>query len=230
MKINGVSLRLIPAHAGKTRRSRSARPARPAHPRSRGENGPHTNTKGRPGGSSPLTRGKRQDRRAGQNWSWLIPAHAGKTRLRELQSARNTAHPRSRGENWFAGQSSASQAGSSPLTRGKQSGPARRCCRRGIIPAHAGKTISVTSRPPDRGDHPRSRGENPRHRFVIAPCDGSSPLTRGKHRGRARGPDRAGIIPAHAGKTEMGGIEPPAGRDHPRSRGENLDPVYYPDW
>ena len=51
---------------------------------------------------------------------------------------------------------------------------------------------------------------------------GSSPLTRGKRLFLSPPAGVPGLIPAHAGKTEMGGIEPPAGWAHPRSRGENL--------
>ena len=50
--------RLIPAHAGKTRRPAWSRLACTAHPRSRGENGNKTATAKQPHGSSPLTQGK----------------------------------------------------------------------------------------------------------------------------------------------------------------------------
>ena len=51
--------RLIPAHAGKTRRSRGVRSVDAAHPRSRGENVGEVGSGEAEGGSSPLTRGKR---------------------------------------------------------------------------------------------------------------------------------------------------------------------------
>ena len=50
---------LIPAHAGKTRRSRTGRSPDEAHPRSRGENAGVVRVDRDDGGSSPLTRGKR---------------------------------------------------------------------------------------------------------------------------------------------------------------------------
>ena len=72
-------MRLIPAHAGKTRRTdRRGRQAQ-AHPRSRGEN---------------LSRQLREGMTAR-----LIPAHAGKTRLIIPVPPTWAAHPRSRGEN-----------------------------------------------------------------------------------------------------------------------------------
>ena len=91
--------RLIPAHAGKTTPARCASEGPGAHPRSRGENcssSTHTRS-GR--GSSPLTRGKRVDRRSPISCPRLIPAHAGKTGHVRLRHAGDPAHPRSRGEN-----------------------------------------------------------------------------------------------------------------------------------
>ena len=70
--------RLIPAHAGKTRRSRSAHPARPAHPRSRGENAPRASLVVLYPGSSPLTRGKTSPRNCGRGVGRFIPTDRGK--------------------------------------------------------------------------------------------------------------------------------------------------------
>ena len=73
------TVRLIPAHAGKTG---AALPwSRPggAHPRSRGENGGLGWSPRRSQGSSPLTLGKPADRARGLAVAGLIPAHAGKT-------------------------------------------------------------------------------------------------------------------------------------------------------
>ncbi len=71
---------LIPAHAGKTRRSCGAPPPGGAHPRSRGENDrPPRGVRQAPG-SSPLTRGKLEGVRVAARDGGLIPAHAGKTR------------------------------------------------------------------------------------------------------------------------------------------------------
>ena len=151
---------LIPAHAGKTRgRSRSrGRPA--AHPRSRGENGQGHHERPPFGGSSPLTRGKLDFGHTVHGMVRLIPAHAGKTGLRNSPRGGYRAHPRSRGENEYVTWLRAAQAGSSPLTRGKRDVGGVRASRRGLIPAHAGKTRRY-------GCHRRSGG-------------GSSPLTRGK--------------------------------------------------
>ena len=55
---NALQHGLIPAHAGKTSTTATSCPAEWAHPRSRGENVLLVSRPVRPGGSSPLTRGK----------------------------------------------------------------------------------------------------------------------------------------------------------------------------
>ena len=94
---------LIPAHAGKTGRRRHHLLRRPAHPRSRGENRKPATCVPVGGGSSPLTRGKRQRVDITQPRVRLIPAHAGKTVLRDFGAVAWAAHPRSRGENVLGG-------------------------------------------------------------------------------------------------------------------------------
>ena len=75
-----------------------------------------------------------------------------------------------------------------------------------------------------RRDHPRSRGENREGAENLTPTEGSSPLTRGKPRVSKPAGKAKGIIPAHAGKTQTGAAVRSTRRDHPRSRGENLEP------
>ena len=94
----------------------------------------------------------------------IIPAHAGKTPPRKQPLTSIWDHPRSRGENDFLVVDLGGEAGSSPLTRGKPRSPLHAAFARGIIPAHAGKTLYVDVVPSMKGDHPRSRGENVIHR------------------------------------------------------------------
>ena len=108
-----------------------------------------------------------------------------------------------------------------PLTRGKPRRMGTTPRPRGLIPAHAGKTPTARLSPPCSRAHPRSRGENIVFVSVIAASRGSSPLTRGKPTRPERTGGRAGLIPAHAGKTAWGGDRSGAARAHPRSRGEN---------
>ena len=195
---------LIPAHAGKTGRGDGGGVGEGAHPRSRGENAHSRSRYANDGGSSPLTRGKP---------------------LRSSTDRDKRAHPRSRGENLLFDNVGKDIPGSSPLTRGKQEGQVTTYTDPGLIPAHAGKT------PAQRGyrwcswAHPRSRGENAPNGIKNFADGGSSPLTRGKHRGAPSSSQSPGLIPAHAGKTEMAPLRQTRCTAHPRSRGENKVPT-----
>ena len=193
--------RLIPAHAGKTRRGTPIAPSRPAHPRSRGEND-HENVLTIPQkGSSPLTRGKPAGAASPDRRRRLIPAHAGKTESGGDRSGDAKAHPRSRGENTERPCEATRRQGSSPLTRGKPRGNLSPPDARRLIPAHAGKTSTCENLDCQPMAHPRSRGENRDGVIDRLSIGGSSPLTRGKHpRGRVERLLRR-LIPAHAGKT-----------------------------
>ena len=151
---------LIPAHAGKTSSASSARVDSRAHPRSRGENYRDGNHLQLPEGSSPLTRGKPPRSDQDQSPRRLIPAHAGKTRVDNVFAYVQGAHPRSRGENSLVVMYRTSLSGSSPLTRGKLLAWACASVRRGLIPAHAGKTDNLARTQLRGRAHPRSRGEN----------------------------------------------------------------------
>ena len=91
----------------------------------------------------------------------------------------------------------------------------------GLIPAHAGKTVAAASSWGWQGAHPRSRGENSTEAPLTSSVMGSSPLTRGKPRPPKGSRSKPGLIPTHAGKTTACPAARPAGRAHPRSRGEN---------
>ena len=131
----------------------------------------------------------------------LIPAHAGKTPTRGREVHPHEAHPRSRGENHRA--------------RGQDCPQAR------LIPAHAGKTRRWGPPRWAGGAHPRSRGENLPEAEKFERWVGSSPLTRGKQRRWRVKAVRVGLIPAHAGKTDVFYCESVVVGAHPRSRGEN---------
>ena len=115
---------------------------------------------------------------------------------------KSPAHPRACGENSFTSDCSACVIGSSPRMRGKH-----RCDKlvgfvRGLIPAHAGKTL-----PPPQGRQSQV---------------GSSPRMRGKRAYPLSGEAWLRLIPAHAGKSpgQPGAVR--AGRAHPRACGENI--------
>ena len=174
-----------------------------AHPRSRGENPLTVAVMVAMPGSSPLTRGKPVDGGGHGGDAGLIPAHAGKTCRTFSTCSSLPAHPRSRGENSPSALPMMREAGSSPLTRGKQQRLDRGSVAPRLIPAHAGKTTRAVTRLRALSAHPRSRGENISTVTGGIQSAGSSPLTRGKrsmprpHVGSRR------LIPAHAGKTSF---------------------------
>ena len=142
LRLHAVRVRLIPAHAGKTRQASGRRVLGWAHPRSRGENTVGVADTCLTAGSSPLTRGKPAVAGCTSRADRLIPAHAGKTSVFLSGYRRKPAHPRSRGENCVQVRPWDHCVGSSPLTRGKPdiSRPGVAAAR--LIPAHAGKTAS----------------------------------------------------------------------------------------
>ena len=218
-----LTMRLIPAHVGKT----AGLPQGPdrgwAHPRSRGENG-HCVPDFEAGvGSSPLTRGKLFGGDLLIICHRLIPAHAGKTEPYRTPNPADQAHPRSRGENTLGSALAHQPPGSSPLTPGKPPPRAVRGADLRLIPAHAGKTVLRRVSRPVSAAHPRSRGENLIRPAATGVDAGSSPLTRGKHVGEAEVHDRLGLIPAHAGKTPSCAAFTARLTAHPRSRGENVE-------
>ena len=192
-----------------------------AHPRSRGENGLLASTRRLIKGSSPLTRGKPGLRVVCLPRPRLIPAHAGKTFRSRARLWIPRAHPRSRGENAVGLLLFPIGGGSSPLTRGKRSGHGRGSGSQGLIPAHAGKTLSAFSSSLSAAAHPRSRGENLTPAEWVTKLNGSSPLTRGKRWHFHGGHGSHRLIPAHAGKTPACSGYDPGVPAHPRSRGEN---------
>ena len=213
--------RLIPTHAGKTSSPGSATSQPRAHPHSRGENRLPAEPGGQPPGSSRLTRGKRENHPIRPASHRLIPTHAGKTRIDLASRAGYRAHPHSRGENAIRAGCAVGVWGSSPLTRGKHYGHNVPTRGPGLIPTHAGKTSSPPAPGAAGRAHPHSRGENPTLCWASGEVSGSSPLTRGKPH-TVLGVGRSfGLIPTHAGKTEVTDRAAHSWRAHPHSRGEN---------
>ena len=154
-------LRIIPAYAGSTVGDTVAKRERRDHPRIRGEH-IYSNLKvPEQAGSSPHTRGARDEAGEGPVGPWIIPAYAGSTDqmvVAELEPL-----------------------GSSPHTRGAPPREAWRTRSEGIIPAYAGSTRPSTPRTRSSRDHPRIRGEHARSSDRVFLRPGSSPHTRGAH-------------------------------------------------
>ena len=193
--------RIIPAHAGQTRRDISTSGRSPDHPRACGANGKISSKTMVRTGSSPRMRGKLRVERGRDDKIRIIPAHAGQTHGRRYMADRTPDHPRACGANSTKYNARHMPTGSSPRMRGK---PLRFLvfdpCGR-IIPAHAGQTRARSRRPYPPTDHPRACGANYNGTYSTFDDLGSSPRMRGKRQAdrRGRGPDR--IIPAHAGQT-----------------------------
>ena len=175
--------------------------SRSVHPRSRGEHPTAADRIHEASGSSPLARGTRCRPSGRQGDQRFIPARAGNT------SSSRSGRPR--------------RGGSSPLARGTQPALTWITLVPRFIPARAGNTSKSRSARSGATVHPRSRGEHrksARFRYVD---NGSSPLARGTHRGRAESAAEHRFIPARAGNTRALPPGVPCPPVHPRSRGEH---------
>ena len=151
-------------------------------------------------GSSPLSRGIRQQRPCDWAHKRIIPALAGNTLVIGHDEHDGGDHPRSRGEYSDTGLSDFVAQGSSPLSRGILQLVGIVNTRHRIIPALAGNTPQALLLQRTPADHPRSRGEYATVCPAVTFCPGSSPLSRGI---------QIGVKGRHISFV-----------DHPRSRGE----------
>ena len=152
--------RLIPAWAGKTTLCTCLTHSPRAHPRVGGENYGDEADPLSIHGSSPRGRGKPSTSPSTIAFTGLIPAWAGKTRIRVTLRCTRRAHPRVGGENVFH--------------------VSRICPRSWLIPAWAGKTFYVFVCLVAHRAHPRVGGENAGGRRRARVDNGSSPRGRGK--------------------------------------------------
>ena len=110
--------RFIPASAGNTQPATCAVPARSVHPRERGEHVSASASKRISGGSSPRARGTRYKSRRSLGEGRFIPASAGNTKSGAPTPARQSVHPRERGEHAGVPGFGECRGGSSPRARG----------------------------------------------------------------------------------------------------------------
>ena len=113
--------------------------------------------------------------------------------------ARRRAHPRVGGENAIRAETVDGLRGSSPRGRGKLRGSCPAPLSRGLIPAWAGKTSSISIIPSLPRAHPRVGGENMVVMRAFPSCQGSSP------RGRGKPPPPARTSQAQAAHPRVGG-------------------------
>ena len=90
-----------------------------------------------------------------------------------------------------------------------------------IIPAYAGSTKAVLSRPPGYQDHPRVCGEHAGIEQRARLPSGSSPRMRGALAKWRVSHLHPGIIPAYAGSTLSTSLTCHPTEDHPRVCGEH---------
>jgi len=214
--------RLIPARAGRTRRTSPASGPCGAHPRSRGADLRRRSPPCPGAGSSPLARGGRRNPPRRNARRRLIPARAGRTSKSAMQPPRAEAHPRSRGADTRRSGATVSVWGSSPLARGGRLGLLGPVEVLGLIPARAGRTTPGRCTRPARPAHPRSRGADAMAAEEYGAKLGSSPLARGGHPRPSPRPTPGGLIPARAGRTGTVVSAVTARPAHPRSRGADV--------
>ena len=174
--------RIIPAHAGQTYNGGSPSTAAPDHPRACGANTWSLTGNVKEDGSSPRMRGKRRHQLLQALLQRIIPAHAGQTHVCSPCSKTKSDHPRACGANTVCVGCVWVGCGSSPRMRGKQWDGYGRTYLARIIPAHAGQTSVVFSRPVSCADHPRACGANCACESALSAVLGSSPRMRGKPR------------------------------------------------
>ncbi len=214
-------VRIIPAHAGQTKRSLFISPPLPDHPRACGANIFGGAVDIGKNGSSPRMRGKRRRAEQAGDAVRIIPAHAGQTPNRGNRNGWVSDHPRACGANEFGGLRRGREPGSSPRMRGKLDVARVRVEPRRIIPAHAGQTIVLPFLCWLFSDHPRACGANFLREQAQFLRGGSSPRMRGKHDDGSELFGDKRIIPAHAGQTRRGSMGAVIRSDHPRACGAN---------
>ena len=138
----------------------------------------------------------------------IIPAHAGLTSSSFKNPQAKRDHPRACGAHSHQICRSLSAPGSSPRMRGSHGLEWHRAGGAGIIPAHAGLTLS--------GRPYRGTGE------------GSSPRMRGSQVAAGHLGVLLGIIPAHAGLTDVTYVFWGRNGDHPRACGAHVNGVNEP--
>ncbi len=153
-----LPLGIIPAHAGLTAILMHKRSTVWDHPRACGAHRSVVSVLICVLGSSPRMRGSHITKICNQVQKGIIPAHAGLTYGRLIELGRYRDHPRACGAHNDVFIGVRPMAGSSPRMRGSPRLYNAHTLRSGIIPAHAGLTLSARRLQWRPGDHPRACG------------------------------------------------------------------------
>ena len=165
-------------------------------------------------------RGKARHCAAVHGYRGITPAHAGKSFTSFYHYTTFWDHPRTCGEKLIPPLLGFGLTGSPPHMRGKERGSTSRQRRKGITPAHAGKSPAMSPGHITLRDHPRTCGEKGISDFSGNYEDGSPPHMRGKARSPLLFPGISRITPAHAGKSGSAARTGCCNQDHPRTCGE----------
>ena len=192
---------IIPAHAGLTHVVSGYPACTRDHPRACGAHTARAFIDYLISGSSPRMRGSHVWAVVVGEQPGIIPAHAGLTGTALRQQDLSRDHPRACGAHIVFHHIAHWIKGSSPRMRGSHYIKSNLQFLHGIIPAHAGLTVSRCCRERPPWDHPRACGAHSRSCERAGRCMGSSPRMRGSLRCNNRAGKARGIIPAHAGLT-----------------------------
>ena len=210
---------IIPAHAGLTFYCYNAKAPPRDHPRACGAHQIRVAERDAFKGSSPRMRGSLHMFSFPLKQKGIIPAHAGLTARLLASGDPCRDHPRACGAHVERPALMQRPSGSSPRMRGSLGSRAVMRAERGIIPAHAGLTNVERHCGRRYGDHPRACGAHIHNGDARLDVVGSSPRMRGSRPSAGIRNPQTGIIPAHAGLTDLQRMRAASERDHPRACG-----------
>ena len=193
--------RSIPAWAEETQTDRLAAVDAEVYPRVGGGNALYSDFEQSPKGLSPRGRGKLSISSLDATDVRSIPAWAGETCPRALDSYNRSVYPRVGGGNRERLAPSLSLSGLSPRGRGKQTEVRSPTATFGSIPAWAGETDGSTLADGYLWVYPRVGGGNAFHYLIDLIYLGLSPRGRGKRPKVFLNADAKRSIPAWAGET-----------------------------
>ena len=149
LHVLGAPLGIIPTCAGSRRRLVGAPEAPRDHPRVCGEQWYGGDDLLFTTGSPPRVRGADLSVRLPYELAGIIPARAGSSSRSRPRGTGSWDHPRACGEQSIAALVPALNPGSSPRVRGAERRPDGVILQPGIIPAHAGSSLSKTLPSPE---------------------------------------------------------------------------------
>ena len=180
-------------------------------------------------GPPPRARGRRPHVVSAAALPRTTPASAGTTATGSRWRSRSRDHPRERGDDMSRVCAAPDNPGPPPRARGRPGLWRERPRQAGTTPASAGTTGSSRWSRWRMRDHPRERGDDPPQFEWTACRAGPPPRARGRpaQGGRDRAEERT--TPASAGTTLLRVWADSPTRDHPRERGDDVNPPHLGD-